>query len=223
MLRQLSTLRSLTTLATLATLSTAAAEEQARTVASTSPKPTAAVSEARPEKVARTGASTLLAGNHSISIPAITCTPQDNIPSGNPDICISGATVRTDGDQDVPCMVRGGTTRRTYACALNLPAGAQLQEVIAYGMDYSTLGYFEASIWKTPDAGFTPSYISTFGGTWQSSGIAFNGGYASFPIFPATQPPHTVLAGERYVIGFATRDPNEFTYMGGFSVNYYLP
>ncbi|GEN10479.1 hypothetical protein SAMN05443572_103351 [Myxococcus fulvus] len=179
--------------------------------------------QSNPASTARTGASTLLAGNYSISIPAITCTVQGNLPSGDTMPCLSGATVRVDGDQEVPCQVRGVTARRTYICALNLPAGTQLQEVIAYGMDYSTQGYFEAAIWRTQDAGFAPTYISSFGGTWQSSGMAFNAGYVNFPIFPATQPAHTILAGERYVIGFAARDPNEFTWVGGFRVNYYQP
>ncbi|MCY1003507.1 hypothetical protein OWM54_40820 [Myxococcus sp. MISCRS1] len=38
-----------------------------------------------------------------------------------------------------------------------------------------------------------------------------------------TPPAHTILAGERYVIGFAARDPNGFTWVGGFRVNDYQP
>lgn len=209
--RHLSTLRSLTALTAFATLSTASAEERGKPQAPQTTTP------------ARTGNQELLAGTYSVSIPAITCVHQGSAPPPAPMTCGGGGTLRTDGDNTFPCAVNSNATLNTYVCGLNLPSGAQIQEAIAYGYDSSTVGYFEAAIWSTADATLAVSYFSSFGGTWQNSGVAFNSGYSSFPIFSASQPAHTVVAGNRYVIGFATRDPIQSNLVFGFRVRYSLP
>ncbi|WP_141323107.1 hypothetical protein [Myxococcus sp. AB025B] len=179
--------------------------------------------QSKPATLAQTGPRELLAGTYYVSIPAIACTPQGTAAAATTGQCSGGGTLRTDGDNLFPCTVNANATRNTFVCGLDLPNGAQIQEVIAYGLDYSTAGYFEAAIWSTGDTTFAPTYFSSFGGTWQSSGVAFNGGFTSFPIFSASQPAHTVTVGNRYTIGFGTRDPNASVNFYGFRARYFLP
>ena len=91
-------------------------------------------------------------------------------------------------------------------CDVGLPSGAVITEVVAYGMDSDAAGYFEAAIWRTGNTTFGPTFLSSsFGGTWQSSGVAFTGGTTSFPIFQTTDTPHTVVSDSRYTIGTALK------------------
>ena len=93
---------------------------------------------------------------------------------------------------------------------------------MAVGQDNSTSGYFEAAIWRWASS-FGPQYVSpTFGGTWQSSGVAGTlpaGG--SFPVYLASDPPHTVVSAAGYVIGFGLLGTSVAAY--GFRVNYTIP
>lgn len=167
----------------------------------------------------RLGISSLVA-THYLNIPATSCATFGAVPTEN---CSGGGTLRTDGDGNFPCTLPSRPVRDTYICALELPSGAAIEEIIAYGMDFDPTGYFEAAVWNTDNGTFGPSYFSSFGGTWQSSGVAFNGGPTSFPIFSASQAPHTVLPNARYTIGFATKAPSSNSIiMHGFRVRYSL-
>ena len=119
------------------------------------------------------------------------------------ELCFGGGTVRTTGGQDFPCAVSSTGPRNTYLCNLDLPSGAQIQEITFYGFDFSDTGYLEAAVWRMFNSSFGPHYFSSFAGTWQNSGVADDSGTAIFPIFPASDPPHSVDGSYRYVIGFA--------------------
>lgn len=165
------------------------------------------------------GVSSLVA-TYYLNIPATSCTTFGAVPVEQ---CGGGGTVRTDGDANFPCTLPSRPVRDTYICALELPSGAAIQEIIAFGMDFDAAGYFEAAVWNTDNGTFGPTYFSSFGGTWQSSGVAFNGGPTSFPIFSASSTPHTVLPNARYTIGFATKAPSSGSIiMHGFRVRYAL-
>jgi hypothetical protein len=157
-----------------------------------------------------------------LSIPAIGCIPQGTAVPGDGNDCGGGGTLRTDGDQSFPCEVRGRAgIRDTYVCPLALQTGAVIDAVTAYGSDFSATGYLEAAIWRVADGSFAPNYISGYGGTWQTSGVAFAGGYTSFPVFLLGQPAHTVAMGYRYMIGFAVRETN--VTFDSFRVQYHIP
>jgi hypothetical protein len=161
----------------------------------------------------------LLAATYEINIPAISCAPFGAQPF---ETCFGGGTVRTDGDEKFPCAINGFSERDTYICPLVLPAGAAIQEIIAFGMDFDPVGYFEAAVWRTANTTFAPTYFSSFGGKWRSSGKGFDGGPTSFSIFKATTPPHSILPNSRYTIGFATKAPSGAIIMHGFRVRYAL-
>ena len=164
------------------------------------------------------------AGTFSKSIAAISCSAQGGATSGDVNNCAGGGTSRTDGDSNFPCMVRGGATRITYACHVDLPSGALIEGVTAYGWDTSTDGYFEAAIWRSQNTAFGINYFSpTFGGTWQNSGIAATPGLgASFPIYLDTDDPHTVEAEYRYIIGFAAKKTSGDIGVFGFRIDYII-
>jgi hypothetical protein len=165
-------------------------------------------------------------GTKYLSIAAITCAPQGAALPGDSGSCSGGGTMRTDGDSGFPCSVRGRVTRDTYVCPLALPTGAVIEEILAYGYDFAPTGYVEAAVWRVADTSFAPNYISGFGGQWQSTGLAFNGGGTSFPIFTLAQPAHIVAQSYRYVIGFATKTTNPSTNpveAYGFRVRYHVP
>jgi hypothetical protein len=148
------------------------------------------------------------AGTFTKSIHPITCMPQGGAPTGDGALCGGGGTLRTDGNTDFPCQLRGTATRSTYVCQIDLPSGAQIVEVRVLGVDPSATGYVEASVWRTANTTFAPTYISpSFAGTWQNSGVAFAGGAFNFPAYLSTDAPHTVIGTSRYVVGlgvFAT-------------------
>src|SRR5207237_3794530 len=106
------------------------------------------------------------------SIPALTCMPQGTALPGDSSNCSGGGTTRTDGDNLFPCLLRSRSTRDTYVCPLGLPTGAVIQEIIAYGQDSSSSGYMEAAVWRSPDNGVALDYFSSFGGVWQTTGLA---------------------------------------------------
>jgi hypothetical protein len=142
------------------------------------------------------------AGTFTKSIHAITCMAQEGAPIGDTSFCLGGSTIRTDGDAAFPCLLRGTATRSTYVCPIDLPSGAQINEIRVFGRDTSATGYVEASVWRTANTTFAPSYISpSFGGTWQNSGVAFAGGSVNFPVYLSTDAPHTVIGTSRYVVG----------------------
>jgi hypothetical protein len=103
---------------------------------------------------------------------------------------------------------------------LDLPAGSQITNVTAYAYDLANDGYMEAAVWRyDPTQIIGVDMFGNFGGVWQSSGIAFNGGQTSFPIFNGT--PHTVDGNYQYVIGFGMKSPTLQTIYGeGFRVTY---
>jgi hypothetical protein len=162
----------------------------------------------------------LNSGTSYISIAAIDCEPEGAAPG--PSTCSGGGTLRTNGTTVFPCTVTGqAATLNTYTCRLDLPSGALIEEILAYGYDFNATGYLEAATWAMGDTTFSPTYYSDFLGTWQSSGLAFSAGNASFPIFTFGTPPHAVVAGSHYVIGFATFGSNVMVY--GFRVRYTMP
>jgi hypothetical protein len=171
-----------------------------------------------------TGAAGPGAGTFFKSIHAISCTAQDGAPSGDSSTCGGGGTVRTNGGTDFPCIVRGTIPRSTYACHLDLPSGAQIEEVMFFGLDGIATGYIEAAVWRTNNNTFAPNYFSSFGGTWQNSGVAATPGAVSIPLFLDSSPPHTVDGNFRYVIGFATEGPaNLLLFAYGARVKYTIP
>jgi hypothetical protein len=156
------------------------------------------------------------------SISAMACIGL-GAPAGEASQCSGGFMLRTDGDQLSPCVLNARTTRDTYVCELDLPSGAQITNITAYGYDSVSNGYMEALVWRFLNNSFGASLFSNFGGTWQSSGVAFAGGDVNFPIFNAATP-HTVQAGYRYVIGLGLKAPtggNMWAY--GFQVTYIGP
>ncbi len=163
-------------------------------------------------------------GTFTFSIPALSCVAQGSEFSGDfSNSCGGGGTVRTNGDSSFPCAVRSPSLgqRTTYICELELPNGAQIDEVTAHGFDFSSDGYMEAAVWRTGNTTFAPNYISpTFGGNWQDSGLAASPGYSTFPIYLDTDAPHTVQGNSRYTIGFALEYSTGALFAYGFQVTY---
>jgi hypothetical protein len=158
-------------------------------------------------------------GTFSKSVHAITCMPQQGAPTGDTNVCATAAVTRTDGTSGFPCVVRGAAARRTYVCQLDLPSGAWIDEIIFHGTDNTATGYFEASVWRTENSTFGFSPVSpSYGGTWQTSGIAATPGATSFPIYTSADAPHAVNGNYRYVVGFAVEGTN--TQARGFRVTY---
>jgi hypothetical protein len=171
-----------------------------------------------------TGAAGSGAGTFLKSIHAISCTAQRGAPSGDSNTCGGGGTVRTNGDSEFPCMVRATIPRSTYACHLDLPSGAQIEEVIFFGLDGEANGYIEAAVWRTNNNTFSPNYFSSFGGTWQNSGVAATPFAVGIPLFLDSSAPHTVDGNFRYVIGFATEGPaGSLLFAYGARVKYTIP
>ncbi len=163
------------------------------------------------------------AGTFFLSIPATTCTPQGTALSGDALGCSGGGTTRTDGDSSFPCTVKARTVRDTYLCHLNIRQGAIIEEILAYGIDTSGTGYMEAAVFRTGDNTFAPTYFSNFSGTWQNSGLAATPSTFSFPIMTFGAGTHTVLANNRYTIGFAVKDGAQSVQAFGFRVRYTIP
>ncbi len=156
---------------------------------------------------------------HSIS--ALTCAPMGSAPNPPDGLCSGGGTLRTSGGNSFPCSVGGrAATVDTYVCQIDLPSGALIEEILAYGADYDAASYMEASTWRTVDSTFAPTYYSNFAGTWQNSGLAAAPGSVSFPIFTFGTAAHAVLASNRYTIGFATMGSGVYVY--GFRIRYRL-
>lgn len=169
------------------------------------------------------GADGAGAGTFTYSIPALSCVAQGGVFSGDTASCSGGGTTRVNGDANFPCVVRnaGPGVRTTYICEVELPNGAEIDQVVAHGYDLSATGYMEAAIWRTANNTFAPSYISpTFAGAWQSSGLAAAPGTMSFPIYLATDAPHPVLGNSRYTIGFGMEAAAGTIYTYGFEVTY---
>lgn len=170
-----------------------------------------------------TGADGAGAGTFTYSIPAIACVAQGGVISGDLSGCGGGGTTRVNGDANFPCVVTNaaGNVRTTYVCEVDLPNGAQIEEVVAHGYDLTANGYLEAAIWRTQNSTFGPNYISpSFAGTWQSSGIAAAPGTTSFPIYLDTDAPHVVLGDSRYTIGFGLQAAAGTIFAYGFEVTY---
>lgn len=149
----------------------------------------------------------VMSGTYYMTIPAITCTPAF-AGGGLRESCSGGNTLRTDGDASFPCAVHSNPQRETYVCHLPLPSGAVIEEILAFGLDWSPSAYMEAALWRTADTTFGPEYVPPYGGSWRNSGVPFQSGTFSFAVYPNVQP-HTVAAGYRYTIGFALKDaPN---------------
>lgn len=132
--------------------------------------------------------------------------------------------LRVAGDASFPCVTRARTTRDTWLCKLDLPPGAKINSITAYAYDTASDGYMEALVWRINASALVGNdNFSNFGGTWQSSGTAFNSGQVSFPIFSAATP-HTVDGNYQYVIGFGMISPSNATlYAEGFRVGYTVP
>jgi hypothetical protein len=156
------------------------------------------------------------------SIHAITCTAQQGAPSGDENSCGGGGTLRTDGDNSFPCQLRAAVARRTYVCHLDLPSGALIEEILAYGNDFDAPGYIEAAVWRTLNTTFGPQYISpTFLGTWQHSSLV-NPGFTQpvVTVYLDTDPAHVVDGNYRYDIGIALKGAATFD---GLRVKYTIP
>lgn len=164
------------------------------------------------------------AGTFTMSITALTCTAQGGHLSGDTSSCGGAGMQRVDGDQSFPCVVRARNVRDTWVCPLNLPVGAQISNITAYGYDQANDGYLEALVWRINTTTLVGTdNFSNFGGTWQSSGTAFASGQFSLPIFSAGVP-HTVAGNFQYVIGFGMKSPtNQTIYAEGFRVTYTVP
>jgi hypothetical protein len=177
-----------------------------------------------PAELAGTMALDLTSGTHYLSIPAITCIPQGTAIPGDRLGCSGGGMLRTDGDADSSCWPRSRIVRDTYICHLPLPSGAILEEIIANGFDYSPVGYLEAAVWAGRDSDGAIWFPSAFSGTWQNSGISFNAGHVSFPIFRSSDLPHTIQPGNYYMIGFGLKSPDmdNMVFAQSFRVRYTL-
>jgi hypothetical protein len=174
--------------------------------------------------VSGTTISSLSSGTYYKSISAITCQAQ-GAPTGDTNSCSGGGMLRTDGDNNFPCIVRSraGSVRDTFVCELDLPSGAILKEVRAYGSDNAADGYMEAAVWRTAVGTFGPSPVGP-NLAWFSTGVAAAPGLTSFTIFATTDPPHTIDGTYRYQIGFALKSGGTATvYALGFRAQYTIP
>jgi len=159
-------------------------------------------------------------------IDAQTCQPFGTAPNPSQS-CSGGGTTRTDGDSGFPCILSSANdaTRLDYTCALDLRAGAQIEEVLVYGRDMSSDGYVEAAIWRQSMTSFGSNYISpTYAGTWQSSGVATNTATPfSFPIYLDSDATHTVSEAYRYKISVAMKAPTGSVWFYAVRVKYTIP
>jgi hypothetical protein len=118
--------------------------------------------------------------------------------------CSGGGHTRTGTSSSWPCLLRPSstTTVETYECPFELPHGAELEEVTVYGRDTSASGYLEAVLFRMGVGSFGGMTVSsTFGNTWQNSGVSFSGGNVSFPIFPTSDTYTIDNVNNRYVVG----------------------
>jgi hypothetical protein len=115
-----------------------------------------------------------------------------------------------------------GGVRSTYVCELDLPSGAQINEIMAYGLDNTNNGYMEGAVWRTQHGSFASNYFSpTFAGNWQSSGLAATPFVFNFPVYTAADPPHVVDGNYRYTIGLGVKNNGGGSMLPyGFSVTY---
>ena len=73
---------------------------------------------------------------------------------------VGGSVQRVQAGSSFPCVVRGTTTLQTYLCELDLPDGAQLDEIIASANDTTATGYYEAAVYRTIYTSVGPNFIS---------------------------------------------------------------
>lgn len=151
------------------------------------------------------------AGAFSKTISAITCRQADNATGSSISIvqCLLSGIERTEGTNNTPCSLHGDANRlrTTYLCDVDLPAGTLIEKVTAFGSDISAIGYFEAAIWRVQSSNAAITYISpSYGGVWQSSGLADAPGNVNFPIYSDLDAPHVMLEGNHYLIGFALKE-----------------
>jgi len=144
--------------------------------------------------------------------------------TGNGGMCGGGGTVRTEGGSSFPCALYGGATLETWDCPVMLPHGAVIDEVNVHGADTALTGYFEAAIYRQAHTSFAPNTVSSsYGMTWQTSGIAFIGGNTSVNIFSTTDS-HTVdNLGYRYKVGLWTYRPSGSLRVYSIVIEYTMP
>ena len=152
----------------------------------------------------------------------MTCIAQGGVFSGDVQTCSGGGMLRVAGDAAFPCVTRGRTVRDTWLCPFQLPPNSQITSITAHVYDGANDGYMEALVWRINAGTYVGNdNFSNFGGTWQSSGIAFAGGQANFPIFTGN---HTVSGNYQYVIGFGMHSPtNQLLHAEGFRITYTVP
>ncbi len=152
-------------------------------------------------------------GQGYVVIHAATCTPVDSAPT--PNQCSGGGTSRTEGGNAFPCSLNvTGSALYTYSCPLDLPHGATLQEVRVFGRDFSSSGYFEAGVYRLANTSFSPNYISgTYGGTWQTTGLASMPGSANIEIFGGTDSHVVDAVNYRYTVGLGLKPTGGSVYI----------
>jgi hypothetical protein len=127
--------------------------------------------------------------------------------------------VRADGTSSFPCLVqpRNDGVLTTYMCPVDVPAGANITSVQAYGYRGSNpSGYFEASVHSFGASTFAPTCWSSNACVWQkTTGLPV--GNTTLTLHSGS---HTVDAASRYVIGFALKGFNGSEYAYGFRVTY---
>lgn len=152
------------------------------------------------------------AGTFFRHIDAQTCVPQGHSNIGDKNgssnsSCTTTNTVRTNGSDHLPCIVRADNlVLQTWVCDLALPSGALIEEVILYGNDNDPLGYFEGAVWRSSSTSFSIGYVSSFGGVWQSSGVATattGTTITAVPLFLDSASSHTVSTNYSYSVGIA--------------------
>jgi hypothetical protein len=132
--------------------------------------------------------------------------------------CSGGGVTRTNGSNVFPCLVapRSGGALDTYMCNVNVPAGATITEVLAYGFKSGSNGYFEASVFGFPVNSFGPVCWSSNACTWLSSN-GLPDGNVTLTLHTGN---HTVQSTTRYVIGFAMTSTTGALFGYGFRVAY---
>jgi hypothetical protein len=163
-------------------------------------------------------------GTFIVQVNAMTCARENG--TATIQVCENVEHVRTDGDHAYPCAVTSTSgIRETFLCDLNVPDGAQLEEIVVYCHDQSVGGYCEGAVWQTrwTSIGTVPISAS-YGGVWQNSGPAGTPGEISFPIYASTDPPYTVDTDvNRYLVGLGIKAPAGIVRMYGFHVRYRIP
>jgi hypothetical protein len=163
-------------------------------------------------------------GTQVMTISAGQCHNVTDGQTGLGSMCGGAGTVRTEGSSSFPCSLHASSTLETWECPVALPHGATINEVNITGRDTSPDGYFEGAIYRLGHLTFAGSSISSsYGMTWQTSGLAWSGGNTTVNIFSTTDSHVVDNLNYRYVIGLGTKRVTGTLYVYSIVIEYTMP